>query len=132
MIGLRRIYINSIYDLVNSPNNYSVAIPLLIRELREDHHPRIMEGIVRSLTIRTLNKNEDLWSAIYDLLKKTKPNKQMEDPLERGLQGAIVALIYTFSIKANIDRLEKIVNDYPEIDDIDALEEKLEKLKKRM
>lgn len=44
--------VNSIYDLVNTRETYPMAIPILIRMLREVQHPRIKEGIARALTVK--------------------------------------------------------------------------------
>jgi hypothetical protein len=41
--------VNSVWDLVNSPGPYPEAIPVLLKHLDVDHHPRTREGIVRSL-----------------------------------------------------------------------------------
>ena len=48
-LGLK---VNSVYDLVNSNSNYSVAYPILVKHLDIKHHPRIKEGIVRALTVK--------------------------------------------------------------------------------
>ena len=55
------INIQSVWDLVNSPNNYTCAIPILLKHLSEPHYPRVLEGIVRSLAIRDLRGNELWW-----------------------------------------------------------------------
>src|SRR3546814_6757904 len=40
----------SLWDLVNAPNNYLAAIPVLSKHLSYSYHPRNIEGIVRALT----------------------------------------------------------------------------------
>lgn len=42
---------NSVWDLVNSSISYPEAIPVLIRHMGIEHHPRIQEGIVRALAV---------------------------------------------------------------------------------
>jgi hypothetical protein len=44
--------VRSIWDLVNSSAGYPAAIPVLCGHLRGSYHPRILEGIVRALTVR--------------------------------------------------------------------------------
>jgi hypothetical protein len=41
--------VSSVWDLVNAKDSYPAAIPILLRHLEQEHHPRIREGIVRAL-----------------------------------------------------------------------------------
>src|SRR3546814_1197984 len=43
----------SVWDLVNAPNNYLAAIPVLSKNLSYSYHPRTIEGIVRASTTPT-------------------------------------------------------------------------------
>ena len=43
--------VDSVWDLVNSPNNYDKAIPTLSKHLDRDYSVDIGEGIIRALTI---------------------------------------------------------------------------------
>lgn len=45
------VQVGSIYDFVNSGGAPPAAIPLLVAHLDKPHHPRIWEGIVRSLSV---------------------------------------------------------------------------------
>ncbi len=47
------VLISSVWDLVNSKENYQAAIPTLVAHLEKPHHARISEGIVRALTTPT-------------------------------------------------------------------------------
>ena len=88
------INIQSVWDLVNSPNNYTCAIPILLKHLSEPHYPRVLEGIVRSLAIRDLRGNELLWKTAVDLYTKTPPDKLIPEPYNRGLSAAL-GLLFT-------------------------------------
>ncbi|MBM3240182.1 HEAT repeat domain-containing protein [Candidatus Poribacteria bacterium] len=44
--------IQSAWDLVNSPEPYPRAIPILMKHLKKPYHPKIKEGIVRALTVK--------------------------------------------------------------------------------
>jgi hypothetical protein len=46
------VRVESVYDLVNSRQQYANAIPVLVRMLHEVRHPRIKEGIARALTVK--------------------------------------------------------------------------------
>jgi hypothetical protein len=43
--------VNSVWDLVNSGENYSAVIPVLSKHLQGSYNPRILEGIIRALTV---------------------------------------------------------------------------------
>ncbi len=42
----------SVYDFVNAGGAPPEAVPVLVEHLRRPYHPRIREGIIRSLTVR--------------------------------------------------------------------------------
>ena len=44
--------VSSIYDFVNAGGAPPEAISILVAHLRQHHHPRIWEGIVRSLSVK--------------------------------------------------------------------------------
>jgi hypothetical protein len=46
------VRVTSVYDFVSAGGAPPEAIPVLVAHLREKHHPRIWEGIVRSLSVR--------------------------------------------------------------------------------
>jgi hypothetical protein len=43
---------SSVYNFVNAGGAPVAALPVLVRHLHQQHHPRIWEGIVRALSIR--------------------------------------------------------------------------------
>lgn len=43
--------IESVWDLVNTRAKYPQAIPVLLKHLAREYHPRILEGIARALTV---------------------------------------------------------------------------------
>lgn len=46
------IYVNSVYDLVNSRASYAPAIPVLLEMLQEVKSDRMIEGVARALTVK--------------------------------------------------------------------------------
>ena len=110
------INIQSVWDLVNCPNNYTCAIPILLRHLSEPHYPRVLEGIVRSLTIRDLRGNELLWKTAVDLYKKTPPSKLIPEPYNRGLSAALGLLLSVIMTKKEFPEVQKLMTDYPDLD----------------
>jgi hypothetical protein len=51
---LRNIGVNisSVWDLVNTRDNYVQAIPILYKHLKQDYNAKIKEGIARALTVK--------------------------------------------------------------------------------
>ena len=43
--------VNSVWDLVNTTATYREAIPVLLKHLQLEYHPRVLEGIARALTV---------------------------------------------------------------------------------
>lgn len=110
------INIQSVWDLVNSPNNYTCAIPILLKHLSEPHYPRVLEGIVRSLAIRDLRGNELLWKTAVDLYKKTPPDKLIPEPYNRGLSATLGLLLSVIMTKKEFPEVQKLMTDYPDLD----------------
>ncbi|MBI1925246.1 HEAT repeat domain-containing protein [Candidatus Poribacteria bacterium] len=51
-LGKIEVHVKSAWDLVNSPDSYTPAIPILMKHLKIPYHPKIKEGIVRALTVK--------------------------------------------------------------------------------
>ena len=47
------IAIESVWDFVSTTNAPLEAIPILVRQLSESHQPRVWEGIVRALSVKS-------------------------------------------------------------------------------
>jgi hypothetical protein len=45
------VHVESVWDLVNSPNDYDHALPILIAHLNREYPERIREGIARALAV---------------------------------------------------------------------------------
>ena len=123
-------HLDSVWDFVNRGNDYQKAIPVLIKHLKIKHHPRIMEGIVRSLAIPNLSNNDELWFSLIELFKNTTPDAKIEDPREKGLQMGVALALSNLSTKQRISDLEILIQKYPNNDGINWLVNKLKKLKK--
>jgi hypothetical protein len=44
--------IQSVWDLVNTSESYPAAIPILIKHFQGNYHPRVIQGIIRALTVK--------------------------------------------------------------------------------
>ena len=49
----RGIAVGSVWDFVSTTDAPLTAIPILVAHLSESHHPRVWEGIVRALSIKS-------------------------------------------------------------------------------
>ena len=76
--------IDSVWDLVNTDTPYPDAIPILMRHLEIRHHPRIREGITRSLIC-----NEAKGVATRQLINYFKTLGEPEDDYKWVLAMAI-------------------------------------------
>ncbi len=78
------VAIQSVWDLVNTSDNYNAAIPVLIRHLSVSHHPKTLEGVVRALSTHEAHTAFDTLVALF---KETKDsNSEL-----KWLLGAAIA-----------------------------------------
>ena len=63
------ITVSSVWDLVNGPNNYEQAEPILIEHLKKTKECRFKEGIIRALCVKSFK------NAIQPLLNEFKNSK---------------------------------------------------------
>lgn len=47
------IHVNSVYDLVNTRDDYPNAVPVLLRLLKQADTPNIKEGVIRALAVKS-------------------------------------------------------------------------------
>ncbi len=109
--------IESVWDFVNSKENYYLdAVPLLIKHLKKPYHPKVIDGIARSLAIPELEGNSDLWDTLEELYKKTPPDTEISIPLDRGSRQGIALALKNTSDPTKIPRLKSLLKSYPDQD----------------
>lgn len=111
-------YISSIWDFVNSDNNYLSAVPILIRHLKQDHHNRILAGIARSVAISDLSDNEALWEALIERYQSIPSDKDIDVPSQRGAQSGLGLAIAELATNDRIEIVSTLVEKYPESDGV--------------
>jgi len=77
--------IESVWDLVNTDSSYRNVIPVLVEHLGKDHHPRIVQGIVRALT--TPESRGVAFTKLASLFRRTSDG----DSELKWLLGAAIA-----------------------------------------
>jgi len=102
-LSLAGYRLNSVWDLVNSSASYHAAIPVLCKHLRVSYHPRILEGIVRALTVR-----ESRGTAGREILDELK-RRGNEPPSE--LRWALANALTVAADMAMTDEIQLLVAD---------------------
>jgi len=108
--------LESVWDFVNRKNDYAEAIPVLIKHLKIKHHPRVLEGVVRSLAIRDLSSDTELWDTLVELYESTPSDESITEPCERGLQQGVAVALDVLATEDRIGDLEMLVQKYPKGD----------------
>jgi len=121
--------IKSVWDFVNSQNDYFDAIPVLINHLKIEHHPKILAGIARSLAVPQLADNDELWLILVGHYRSISSDKQIEKPENRGAQEAIAVAIEALANSSRVDELEKLIKFQPDGDGVDWLKDKIKALR---
>jgi hypothetical protein len=117
--------IDSVWDFVNSANNYLDAVPILIKHLNIKHHPKITSGIVRSLAIPELSDDNVLWDYLEKLYLSTESDAEINDPFERGLQESIAVALEALSTPSKVAQLKNIISIRPNGDGVNWLKSKM-------
>jgi hypothetical protein len=97
--------IDTAWDLVNADYVYRTALPVLVEHLQRHYHPRNLEGIVRSLTVRPAR---DLaWDALMEIARRpasTPPEESLQDAAFNALSVIATTDDLPFLAQMAIDR----------------------------
>ena len=121
-------FVDSVWDLVNSENDYDECLPILVSHLKKSHHPRVTEGIVRALSIPSAIGDDIIWTALCDLFPQVPEDHDIEDPGRRGLKFAIINALNTIADESRLPELKRIVAEHKSVDGIDLLQKKVDQL----
>ena len=105
--------VNSVWDFVNSDNNYKDAEPILCKHLEAKHHPRILAGIARALAVPEFAYDERLWTILTKMYANTLPDSEIEVPEERGLQEGVAVALSVLTTPSRLDALKNLLNESP-------------------
>lgn len=95
--------VETVWDLVNSPNNYSEAIPVLTEHLERPYSAGIKEGIARALSIRSAGR------AAYDAI--VREYRRSPDPSPQGVKFALANAMSVVADRSAVDELMQIARD---------------------
>lgn len=93
------VHVVSVWDLVNAPNSYDGAIPILIAHLQREYPGKIKEGIARALAVPAVRPH---WARLMQLFRESI------DPAER--EGLAVALSASAD-EEHISQVIEVLND---------------------
>lgn len=94
------IHVNSVWDLVNGPNNYKEALPILMKYLQEAEESWFKEGVVRAMAVK------DFSVATPILIKEFYKAK------DESYKWAIGSTLGTIAPKNSINQLIDIMGDF--------------------
>lgn len=120
--------VGSIWDFVNSNNDYLGAESILIQHLKVEHHPKILAGLARSLAVPEFSDNDELWGLLSNLYSKTPSDSEISSPEKRGAQEAIAVALECLATKLRVESLREVIETVPHGDGVHWLKEKLKKL----
>ena len=94
------VFADTVWDLVNSPNSYDAAIPVLKEHLNKGYSSEITEGIVRALTISSARGvvNKELLS----MFKSTKNDE---------LRWVVGNALATVATEADIAEIKELLSE---------------------
>ncbi|WP_444935778.1 hypothetical protein ACJJIW_16665 [Microbulbifer sp. JMSA004] len=118
----------SVWDFVNSKNDYMGAVPILIKHLKNKHHPKILAGLARSLAVAEFSSNDELWSVLVELYNKAPSDSEIDIPEERGAQEAIAVALESLALSSRTESLKKLIEKNQSGDGIHWLRDKLKEL----
>ncbi len=121
------VLVSSVWDLVNSKNEYLSAEAILLSHLNREHHPKIIAGIARALAFPEFAKNDELWESLVNLYRKTQSDAVISTPEHRGAQQAIAIALECLATESRVESLAKLVAAEPNADGIQWLQSKLSK-----
>ena len=111
--------VGSVWDLVNTTDNYTAAIPVLLDHLKCSYHERIRNGIIRALTVK-----EARGIAGGDVLRELLHEKNDEN------RWALANALTVVGDKNQVTTIEALVDDPRFADVSERLKEALKNLKR--
>ena len=104
--GQNPVPVTSVSDLVNTPDSYPEAIPILIKHLRMVRHPIMINSLARALTVKEAC-GTDAARVVLDRLKQTNPctTEAGDDYQARWALANALTVIADKSMAAEIENL---------------------------
>lgn len=107
--GQAPVPVTSVSDLVNSPDSYPEAVPILIKHLRLVRHPIMINSLARALTVKEA-RGTDAPLAVLDRLKQTSPGMTRAGD-EFQARWALANALTVIADKSMTAELEELLAD---------------------
>jgi hypothetical protein len=105
------ISVNSVWDLVNTKEPYPNALPVLIRHLTGDYHPKVLAGIARALAVRDPFAVEYAWPVVLDLFLKTEADEMIKEPERRGFKEGLGVALSVLCTEEKLPQVFELIRD---------------------
>jgi hypothetical protein len=103
--------VKSVWDFINTLQATEKAIPVLLKHIKLDYHPRTLEGIARSLPMPETYGDGEVWDNLMDLYKRTESDEFIEKPECRGLKDGLAASLSTLCDEKRLDEIITLIKD---------------------
>lgn len=96
------VNVRSVWDLVNTPESYPAAIPVLIAHLQRDYPARVLEGIARALAVPYARA---AWPVILEMFRASI------DQTTFGVKAALGVTLSALADETRVPELIALVSD---------------------
>lgn len=96
------LQIDDVWDLVNRPNNYDFALPILVRHLEKDYCDRNLEGIGRALAVPSSRAH---WTKIV------KKFREIDGAQFMGAKQGLAVAVAKAATRQTIGELIELLRD---------------------
>lgn len=103
----------------------------MIDHLTIEHHPRILSGICRALSIEELSENDKLWSILSELYLATPPDIETNIPEHRGTKEAIAVALNVLATEKRVASIKNLIASNSEIDEVNFLTDSLREIESK-
>jgi hypothetical protein len=97
--------VKSVWDLVNSSNDYAAAVPVLLDHVRRPYDEKIREGIARALALRG---RSDLWPALVEIYRN---EPSISSGASYGAKDGLAVALSAVASTANVPELLNLIRD---------------------
>lgn len=105
------VNVNSVWDLVNTSEPYPMALPVLIKHLSGNYHPKTLAGIARALAVRDPFTIEHAWPVGLDLFLKTQSDQAIKEPEMRGFKEGLAVMLSVLCTEERLRQMFELIRD---------------------
>jgi hypothetical protein len=103
--------VKSVWDFINTVQATEKAVPVLLKHIKLDYHPKTLAGIARALSMPETYGDDEVWHILMDLYKKTEPSELIEKPECRGFKDGLAASLSTLCDEKRLAEIITLIKD---------------------